>query len=95
MLHRHSLDYQLTPRDILSNSLPSQERGWWLELSKQTWSETHRALSVLLSCRLWACSFTTACCGDLATVLSTNQTLLELRLGTNALGDAGHFPVCP
>uniref|UniRef100_A0A8C8ACV9 Uncharacterized protein n=1 Tax=Otus sunia TaxID=257818 RepID=A0A8C8ACV9_9STRI len=53
------------------------------------------ALSVPLSCRLWACSLTTACCGDLATVLSTNQTLLELRLGTNALGDAGHFPVCP
>ncbi|NXE03717.1 NLRP3 protein, partial [Lophotis ruficrista] len=79
--HEEHLDQQLA------------KLGWWLGLSKQTWSEI-LGPPCFSSRRLWGCSLTDACCGDLAAVLSTNQTLLELGLGANALGDAGVHLLC-
>ncbi|XP_078514934.1 NACHT, LRR and PYD domains-containing protein 12-like [Lissotriton helveticus] len=47
------------------------------------------------SLRLWQCSLTGSCCGDLASALETNTSLTELDLSHNKdLGDAGLKKLC-
>ncbi|XP_053881948.1 NACHT, LRR and PYD domains-containing protein 3-like [Malaclemys terrapin pileata] len=43
---------------------------------------------------LWQCSLTAVCCGDLSAALSTNQSLTELELSGNKLGDSGIKLLC-
>lgn len=46
------------------------------------------------SLRLDDCSLLSNSCEDLASVLSSNQTLTELKLNNNELGDCGLEKLC-
>nr|XP_006131722.1 NACHT, LRR and PYD domains-containing protein 3-like isoform X1 [Pelodiscus sinensis]XP_006131723.1 NACHT, LRR and PYD domains-containing protein 3-like isoform X1 [Pelodiscus sinensis]XP_006131725.1 NACHT, LRR and PYD domains-containing protein 3-like isoform X1 [Pelodiscus sinensis]XP_025044716.1 NACHT, LRR and PYD domains-containing protein 3-like isoform X1 [Pelodiscus sinensis] len=48
----------------------------------------------LQTLQLIGCRFTAACCGNLASVLSTNQTLTELILGEKTMDNSGVKQVC-
>ncbi|XP_078515296.1 NACHT, LRR and PYD domains-containing protein 12-like [Lissotriton helveticus] len=48
----------------------------------------------LQTLRLYGCSLTGSCCGDLASVLETNTSLTELDLSFNDLGDDGVKKLC-
>uniref|UniRef100_A0A8C3RWK1 Uncharacterized protein n=1 Tax=Chelydra serpentina TaxID=8475 RepID=A0A8C3RWK1_CHESE len=54
----------------------------------------HKSLYISGSCRLSGCHFTAACCGDLASALSTNQTLTELILGEKTMDNSGVKQLC-
>ncbi|XP_069089639.1 ribonuclease inhibitor-like isoform X2 [Pleurodeles waltl] len=50
-------------------------------------------------CKLWKlwvkhCSLTSACCAELSSALTINQTLTELGLSRNELGDSGVSQLC-
>ena len=47
-----------------------------------------------ISCRLKICHLGQASCKDLASTLKMNQSLLELDLGLNDLGDSGVLLLC-
>nr|XP_014351023.1 PREDICTED: ribonuclease inhibitor-like isoform X2 [Latimeria chalumnae] len=48
----------------------------------------------LQTLNLRCCDLTAGCCNDLASVLHTNQTLTELNLRYNTLGDSGVREIC-
>uniref|UniRef100_A0A8C3RXQ7 Uncharacterized protein n=1 Tax=Chelydra serpentina TaxID=8475 RepID=A0A8C3RXQ7_CHESE len=52
------------------------------------------SLPYVFVCRLRICSLTAACCGNLSSVLSTSQTLTEMELWGNELGDSGVQLLC-
>lgn len=50
--------------------------------------------SSIFPCRLEDCGLTGACCGDLATVLTSSRTLILLNLIDNRLGHHGVVLLC-
>lgn len=45
-------------------------------------------------CRLWECDFTTSACKDLCRVLGAKESLRELSVAGNAVGDEGARLLC-
>ncbi|KAG6922441.1 NLR family pyrin domain containing 3, partial [Chelydra serpentina] len=91
------------PEDLSPKTLFTKHSLEKLDLSANTLGDSglkhlceglkhpHCKLQTLL---LWQCSLTAACCGDLAAALSTNQSLTELELSGNELGDSGIKLLC-
>ncbi|NXO52469.1 NLRP3 protein, partial [Aramus guarauna] len=89
--HEEHLDQQLAKLSHLEKQSPICLKQSPIYLLCQSLKSPNCTLKIL---RLRGCSLTDGCCGDLAAMLSTNQTLLELGLGANALGDAGVHLLC-
>lgn len=51
-------------------------------------------LHAWMSCRLWECDITAEGCRDLCRVLKAKQSLKELSLAENQLGDEGARLLC-
>uniref|UniRef100_A0A671EX55 NACHT, LRR and PYD domains-containing protein 3 n=3 Tax=Rhinolophus ferrumequinum TaxID=59479 RepID=A0A671EX55_RHIFE len=88
---------------IVSSALSSNQMLVELDLSHNALADSGvRLLCVGLKhafCnlqKLWLvnCGLTSVCCVDLASVLSTSQSLTRLYLGENALGDSGVGILC-
>ncbi|XP_065447964.1 NACHT, LRR and PYD domains-containing protein 3-like isoform X2 [Chrysemys picta bellii] len=91
------------PEDLSPKTLFTNQSLEKLDLSANTLGDSglkhlceglkhpHCKLQTLL---LWQCSLTAACCGDLSAALSTNQSLTELELSGNKLGDSGIKLLC-
>ncbi|XP_009700357.1 PREDICTED: NACHT, LRR and PYD domains-containing protein 3-like [Cariama cristata] len=82
--HEEHLDQQLAKLSHLEKQSP-------IYLLCQSLKNPNSTLKIL---RLEWCKLTTTCCGLLATVLSTNRCLTELRLRGNAVGDPGVQLLC-
>nr|XP_042697632.1 NACHT, LRR and PYD domains-containing protein 3-like [Chrysemys picta bellii] len=91
------------PEDLSPKTLFTNQSLEKLDLSANTLGDSglkhlceglkhpHCKLQTLL---LWQCCLTAACCGDLSAALSTNQSLTELELSGNKLGDSGIKLLC-
>ncbi|XP_010121611.1 PREDICTED: NACHT, LRR and PYD domains-containing protein 3-like, partial [Chlamydotis macqueenii] len=89
--HEEHLDQQLAKLSHLEKQSPDYLKQSPIYLLCQSLKNPNCTLKIL---RLEWCKLTAACCGILATVLSTNQCLTELKLRGNALGDTGVRLLC-
>ncbi|XP_062973138.1 ribonuclease inhibitor [Elgaria multicarinata webbii] len=64
------------------------------KLSAKKWKDLIPALKQSKSIRLDDCSLSASHCEDMSSALRTNQTLTELKLDNNELGDAGVDSLC-
>nr|XP_020639778.1 ribonuclease inhibitor isoform X2 [Pogona vitticeps] len=64
------------------------------ELSESKWKELVPSLNQYKTIRLDDCNLSTSNCEDISSMLSTNQSLTELKLNNNELGDSGVEVLC-
>uniref|UniRef100_A0A8C0H1R9 NACHT domain-containing protein n=1 Tax=Chelonoidis abingdonii TaxID=106734 RepID=A0A8C0H1R9_CHEAB len=86
--HTHTHTHTHTP--LLHRISKNLSRNPRQGLDRQKFSYS----SLLISCRFCDCHLTVACCEDLSSILGTKQTLVELRLAGNSLGESGVKLLC-
>ncbi|XP_044872096.1 ribonuclease inhibitor isoform X1 [Mauremys mutica] len=64
------------------------------EMSASRWTELKSSMNTSKTVRLDDCSLSASHCKDIGSVLSSNQTLTELTLNNNELGDSGVELLC-
>uniref|UniRef100_A0A8C3H7G0 NACHT, LRR and PYD domains-containing protein 3 n=1 Tax=Chrysemys picta bellii TaxID=8478 RepID=A0A8C3H7G0_CHRPI len=94
--HCHSLEslciYDCTfSLEDHEEKLPRRQKWLYQELDRQTFSFS---LCLSVSCRFCDCHLTAACCEDFSSILGTKQTLVELCLAGNSLGESGVKLLC-